>query len=189
LLKTVRSIDICENKAPVSINVEHFKPHLNKKDLKFDWDNLFWSCAHCNNTKLAKFDGILNCTDSNDDVENKLKYSFNPFPFEKIKIIVNGSDNKTLQTQELLHAVFNGTTTLKEIESANIRNELLDQIQHFQKYLTQYFKDTNDVKEKKRCLRKIKEHLSSASAFTSFKRQIIKDNPILLDKFSIYLTN
>lgn len=180
---------ICESKAPASVNVEHFKSHQGNKDLKFDWDNLFYACAHCNNTKLAKFDDILNCTDSNHGVENKLNYYFNPFPFEKIKITVNADDNKTLETQKLLNAVFNGTTTLKEIESDNIRDELLGQIQHFQKYLTKYFKDTNDAKEKKRCLKKIKEHLNSASAFTSFKRQIIKDNPQLFQEFGSYFLN
>lgn len=35
---------ICEQKAPISINIEHFKPHFSGKfwDLKFDWNNLFF---------------------------------------------------------------------------------------------------------------------------------------------------
>ncbi len=53
---------ICEYKEPESINVEHFIPHEGDKDLKFDWNNLFWSCSHCNNTKLNNYDNILNCT-------------------------------------------------------------------------------------------------------------------------------
>ncbi|MCP5046806.1 MAG: HNH endonuclease, partial [bacterium] len=58
---------ICEYKEPPSINIEHFLPHRGDKDLKFDWDNLFWSCAHCNNTKGDKFDNILNCTNPEHD--------------------------------------------------------------------------------------------------------------------------
>lgn len=68
---------ICELKEPESINVEHFIPHKGDAELKFSWDNLFWSCSHCNNIKLDKYDNILNCTDDNDKVEEKLKYMFN----------------------------------------------------------------------------------------------------------------
>ena len=33
--------------------VEHLLPHLDGKypKRKFDWNNLFWSCGHCNNVK------------------------------------------------------------------------------------------------------------------------------------------
>lgn len=33
--------------------VEHLLPHKNGKykERKFDWDNLFWSCGHCNGVK------------------------------------------------------------------------------------------------------------------------------------------
>jgi uncharacterized protein (TIGR02646 family) len=178
---------ICESKAPSTINVEHFKAHQGNKNLKFDWNNLFWSCSHCNNTKLAKFENILNCTDSNDAIENKLNYGFKPFPREKVSITINSNDDKTLQTQTLLLAVFNGTTTLKEIESDNIRSTLLKEIKDLQEWLIEYFTDTSDEQEKDRCLRKIKQHLNKASAFTSFKRQIIKDNADLFNEFASYL--
>ena len=45
---------ICETQAPTTINVEHFRPHKGNVSLKFDWNNLFYACGHCNNTKLAK---------------------------------------------------------------------------------------------------------------------------------------
>ena len=50
---------ICERKDIADINVEHFKPHRNKnRDLKFDWNNLFYACGHCNNIKLAQYNDI-----------------------------------------------------------------------------------------------------------------------------------
>ena len=42
---------ICENKAVTSYQIEHLIPHKDNVDLKFDWNNLFWSCAHCNGVK------------------------------------------------------------------------------------------------------------------------------------------
>ena len=38
---------ICECKESlISRNTEHFIPHKGDKNLKFDWNNLFWSCSH-----------------------------------------------------------------------------------------------------------------------------------------------
>lgn len=176
---------ICESKAPTGINVEHFKSHQGNVHLKFDWNNLFWSCGHCNNTKLALFDDILNCTDLNDDIENALKYEFKPFPHEQI-IVENLKDNpKTKNTKNLLLAVFNGTTKLKTIEADNLRSELLKEIRKYQEHLCDYY-EAYDQKHKNDLLLKIKSHLNSASAFTAFKRQIIKDNPKLFSDFGCY---
>ena len=44
---------ICEDK-PTTINVEHIIPHRSDPALKFDWNNLFIACGHCNNIKHAK---------------------------------------------------------------------------------------------------------------------------------------
>jgi phage-related protein len=123
---------ICEYKEPIAINVEHFIPHKDDKDLKFDWNNLFWSCAHCNNIKLANFTNILNCTNASHFVGLKLKYLFKPFPYEKVVIEEIVSTAQVVQTKQLLEAVYNGTTKLKTIEAANLRNRLLDEIKDFQ---------------------------------------------------------
>jgi len=178
---------LCESKEPLSINVEHFKPHRGDKKLKFNWNNLFWSCVHCNNTKLAKFTNLLDCTNSDEKIEEKLTYFFKPLPFEKVSIKTTDSDSKTLETKQLLLAIFNGTTTLKNIESDNLRKNLGSEIQGFQKNLCRYFDENNTQKEKKKFLRRIKNHLHIASAYTSFKRQTIKDNEKLMQEFGEYL--
>ena len=135
---------ICETKAPTTINVEHFIAHKGDINLKFDWDNLFWSCAHCNNTKLDKYNNLLNCTIITDNVEQRLRYKMRPFPYEKVKIEALDNDPKTLGTQCFLLEVYNGTTNLKTIESANLRNLLLEEICKFQRLLLNYFNDAND---------------------------------------------
>jgi hypothetical protein len=179
---------ICELKKPTNINVEHFIPHKGDKDLKFDWDNLFWSCSHCNNTKLDKYDNILNCTDANHKVEENLRYKFKPFPLEKVEIEPLDNSDKIINTKELLLAVYNGTTTpLKKLESANLRNKLLEEIKLFQQNLIDYFNDTNDANDKAYFLRKIKRHLNTASSFTAFKRWIVRENEGLFNEFKQYL--
>lgn len=176
---------ICEYKEPTSINVEHFKPHKGDKNLKFDWDNLFLSCAHCNNTKLGNYDNILNCTDINQDVERKLRYYMKSYPKEKVEIEAQDTTPEVLATKQLLDSVYNGTTNLKILESSNLRNKILNELVDFQKWLLDYYHaNTNDMRNYA-CL-KIQAHLSRASNFTAFKRWIILDNEALKNDFEQY---
>lgn len=173
---------ICEYKEPISINVEHFRPHKGSENLKFDWNNLFWSCSHCNNIKLDNFTNILNCTDSTHFVDKKIRYYMSPFPCEKVVIEALEQTPEVLETKELLDAVYNGTTKLKTIESANLRNQLLEEIKEFQKWLCEYYRaNTQDVKDFSEL--KIIDHLSRGANFSAFKRWIILDNQMRKDDF------
>lgn len=59
---------ICEIKPLMDPQVEHLLPHKGGKypERKFDWNNLFLVCAHCNSVKnKKKYDsGILNCCET-----------------------------------------------------------------------------------------------------------------------------
>lgn len=181
---------ICEIVKPVTINVEHFVSHQGDKNLKFDWQNLFYACGHCNNTKqqiVKTSNQFLNCTIAEDNVETSLRYEMRPFPFEKVKIEVKTDSEKARHTQALLLAAYNGTTQLKTIESSNIRQNLLDEIIDFQSHLHNYFTETNSPEDCDYFHRKIRGHLNKASAFTAFKRWIIRDNPVLFEEFGKYL--
>jgi len=177
---------ICEMSSPPSINVEHFVPHENDVDLKFSWDNLFWSCAHCNNIKLARFKNLWNCTRKNDSVELRLRLTCNPFPHEQVRIEALDSDTRTIETMVLLEEVYNGTTKLKTMEAANIRDALLREIQDFQELLFYYF-DLKPIGDKAMVLSRIEGHLHRKSSFTAIKRWIIRDNPIMYAKLGYLL--
>lgn len=175
---------ICEYKEPESINIEHFIPHQGDKDLKFSWNNLFFACAHCNNIKLARYNNLLDCTKVEANVDTVLKYIFKPFPFEKVKIESLSDNDEVNTTKNLLMAVYNGTTKLKKLESANLRNSLLEDIMKFQQLLKDYFEiseDDNDGREYFRI--KIRNELGNSSNFTAFKRWIIWDNEKLNEEF------
>lgn len=174
---------ICEYKEPITINIEHFIPHKENKDLKFDWNNLFWACSHCNNIKSTKYINLLNCTDKNQNVVERLKFIFKPFPYERVKIIELDNSIETITTKKLLEDVYNGTTLLKTIESSNLRNKLLKEIMVFQGILCDYFCDTNSQEDLEYYLIKIRGHINSGSNFTSFKRWIILENETLKKEF------
>lgn len=177
---------LCERKAPASLNVEHFVAHKGNKDLKFDWKNLFWSCVHCNNTKLANYNNILNCTNIKDNVENALFYHMPPYPKELVNIEILKPSQKADLTQELLLKIYNGSTPLKILEAANIRNTLLDDICDFQNALLEYYNTDNDDETCKTFLVEIQRHLRRSSNFTAFKRWIVKKNPKLKQDLEQY---
>ena len=161
---------ICEHKA-TSFNIEHFKPHKGDKNLKFDWNNLFLACSHCNNIKGHKHINILDCTNINDNVDKNIAYHFNPFPKEKARFEALSQDQKTKNTVKLLNEVFNGETALKNIDSINLNGMLLLEIKQFQDLLIEYYQ--NDDKEY--FLKKIQTHLNKRSQFTAFKRHIVRN--------------
>jgi len=176
---------ICEEKS-TSFNVEHLVSYQGDINLKFSWNNLFLACGHCNNIKLNKYDSIINCTIKEENIEGRIKLLMNPFPKETVKVIALDENNSTKLTVELLNKVYNhGVTDLKNLDSANIRNKILDEIQDFQRNLTDYYKTINED-DKKHYLVKIKNHLSKNSSFTAFKRWIIKDNLVLKSQFEKY---
>ncbi len=178
---------ICEYKEPPSINVEHFLPHKGDRDLKFDWNNLFWACVHCNSTKGLKFDNILNCTNPKHDVEKRIKYEIIHFPKKKVKITALDDSKIVDKTVQLLHEVYNGTTRLKIIESSNIRETLGKEIHDFLEQLEEYYDKNIEDADREYYFNKIKRHLKKSSAFTAFKRWITKENSDYRKDFEQYL--
>lgn len=177
---------ICESKEPVTINVEHFVPHEGDKALKFSWDNLFWACGHCNNIKSNRFKDIINCTDLNERIEDRIEVYMRPFPKETVSVQALDTDPSTIATVSLLEAVYNGTTKLKTIESANLRSCILAEIRDFQRYLTDYYEDGFTPEDKALFLSNIKRHLSRSANFTSFKRNIVLGNEVMRKDFEQY---
>lgn len=180
---------ICEDKEPHSINTEHFVPHRGNKDLKFDWNNLFYCCSHCNNTKLdkTKFDSILNCTVEADRVDMDIKYHIDPWPKEKAEITALVDDPRINNTIELLLEVYNGTTELKKIESGNLRSKLLKEIRAFQDLLFEFYDDTYTPEEKEEIRQTVIRQLRPSSNFTAFKKWIIRDNEVMADEFKDFV--
>jgi hypothetical protein len=173
---------LCELRAITSINIEHFEAHQGDIHKKFDWNNLFLACFHCNNTKLALYNNILNCTVLSNNVETALKYTAG-YPTDDVVITPQNEDIKTLETAKLLLAIFNGTTTHKTKEAENLKSLLQEEILLFLNKIQEYFKCFNDDSLKNQCIFEIEKHLSRSSSFTAFKRWIVRDRPKLMTEF------
>jgi len=172
---------LCEAN-PQSINIEHLVPHRDVHELKFKWENLFWSCGHCNNIKLAKYDNILDCT-TQVDIEDILIYQFEPFPTENVhvEIILSHRENlQAKQTQALLQNIFNGTTTLKSIESNGLRKLITTELINLQSLLRDLDNENKSVEEIDDIKLRLTSALSPNSLFASFKRSKVRSMPQLL---------
>lgn len=177
---------LCESKGE-TLNIEHLKSHRGNLDLKFNWDNLFLSCSHCNNIKLENYDDILDCT--KESINDKISFKMDPYPKAVVEIKGIVDDIRVNKTVNLLNKIYNGTTPLKALDSNNLRKSLLKNLREFQGYLMDYFdaiesKDEDDIEFFKR---KIKLQLGKGSEFAAFKRDIIKNINGLYEEFKEYM--
>ncbi len=175
---------LCEQKSPTSINIEHFMPHCGNPDLKFDWNNLFFSCAHCNNIKSSwqirtKFTNLLNCTNAEDRVDEVMDYHFDVSTaqgiLEKEHVAISSlvDDERFHRTAELLNEIFHGTTEQKFIESANLREELMKEMRALAELVSNFLKaKTPGLRQRRK--EQIIMHLQPDSSFTAFKRNFIR---------------
>jgi uncharacterized protein (TIGR02646 family) len=168
---------LCEAKELTSINVEHFIPHQNNIDLYFDWNNLYWSCVHCNNIKSDIYNTkpenmLLDCLNANHQVCEAIHYQVvrgfpnEEFAFTALRVAAE-NPQIVITTAEFLDKVYNGHTDLKKIEGENMRKKVMTELNNFVDALTNYHTETED---KDIYLLKIQRHLNKNSAFTAFKR-------------------
>ena len=171
---------ICEDK-PATINVEHIVPHRSDPELKYNWYNLFIACGHCNNTKLAEYDSILDPTKCDPEEHIALSASMTDDIIDRVRVESLKADNSTLMTAELLNLVYNGgTTAIKKLESSNLRNShIMPNIRLFYQYIENYRKEPNSGYGSI-----IRKEIERSSIFAAFKRKIIRDNPDLSEVFS-----
>jgi hypothetical protein len=183
---------ICEQKNFGSVTVEHFIPHKDKSiDLKFDWNNLFLACYHCNNAKGKDFENILDCTKTK-DVETKIKYEFLNSGFPKETAVITSLDLGSIQnknTVKLLNLIYFGETDRKKLGAQQLRNEISKETGKLSNLLRLYFSSDGSIKdvEKEKLKMKIMLKLSRCSSFTAFKHWIIRDNLTYFQEFQDYL--
>lgn len=176
---------LCEEKYISSINVEHRVPHRGvNRDLMFDWNNLFWSCGHCNSTKSIKYENILDCTDDSISIVDLLIHGFEHWSTMKVEVKSLKNEPAVNETASLLNEIYNGTTNHKNKEADNLRIKLKNEIDNFSKLYEDYFFNNETPGVTKETLKiQIAYSLSFASAFAAFKIWIIKNNNRLYEEF------
>ena len=171
-----RKCYICEYKQVTSYQIEHLIPHRENTDLKYDWNNLFLVCAHCNNIKLAKYDPILDCT--KEPVEKLIAFRKKGYfgLKEELEFTPVGIENEAVKnTVSLLKDAYYGTTDQKKFEARIIRKALRKDIAQFKDYVREYQEAENE-EEREDVVYLLKKELQDSSEFAAFKRWLIWDN-------------
>ena len=167
---------ICENKQATSYQIEHLIPHQGNAKFKYDWDNLFLACAHCNNTKLGKYEPVLDCTKVQVDKMIAFRKKGYFGSEEKLEFVpMTAIDTAVENTVSLLQDVYYGTTPQKQFEARIIRKTLRMELSKFKEFVREY-QEAEDEEEKEDIGLYLKRELGESSAFTAFKRWLIWDN-------------
>jgi uncharacterized protein (TIGR02646 family) len=164
---------ICEINELQDPQVEHLLPHMDGKypERKFDWNNLFWSCGHCNNVKnQRKYDnGIIDCC--KEDPEELIYFGLLN---EATQIYARDKENeKAILTAQLVTEVFNLKNTGMRTYKSDQRFQELNQEMN---KLYDALEEMNENPESKFVLRKLKALLRRESKFAAFKRNYIREN-------------
>lgn len=172
---------VCELK-DIDPEVEHLRPHKNGKniDLKFDWENLFYSCGHCNSVKTrCEFDNtILDCT--KEDILHCICYKWSP---QGVEITPQDDNIRTIQTAKLISDVFNyKNTALRTINCENRYKSLTSEINNFMKLLLAYKAEKSEAVKTQ-----VIAMLSRESAFSAFKKWLIMNNSKHFSEFAQYI--
>ena len=176
---------LCEMKDLQDPQIEHLLPHMNGRfpERKFDWNNLFWSCSHCNSVKnQRKYDsGIIDCCKV--DPEDRIS-----FKLENTRIDVSAKDlqdESAMLTAQLIMEVFNLKNTGMRVYKSEIRFQELN-LEMNKLYDT--LEEMKDNPESKLVMRKLKALLRRESQFAAFKRNYIKENQEKFPQLLVYIT-
>ncbi|MEH6496134.1 MAG: HNH endonuclease [Pseudomonas marincola] len=118
---------LCERDDIQDVEVEHFIPHQKDETLKYNWNNLYYSCSRCNSIKSNTHIDLLDCTDGKIDIGGMITCKMPSAPSEKVTVRATHSSpcNKSTNTVTLLEHCYNSeNTALRGIS----RDSLLEQM-------------------------------------------------------------
>lgn len=175
---------ICEMKDLQDPEVEHLLPHKNGKypERKFDWENLFWSCGHCNGVKNKdKYDeGILDCC--REDPEKAIHFRMKE---DNVDVsAINTENRKAVLTAELIQEVFNIKNTGMRVYKSTVR---LQELNSEMNVLYDKLEEMRQNPESKITMRKLKGLLRRESRYAAFKRNYIRENQDKYPKLMQYI--
>ena len=162
---------LCEIDKLQSVEVEHLRAHHGGKDKerKFDWNNLFYSCRHCNNVKNKReYDElILDCC--REDPEKVLDQKF--IEGHVVVDATDDSDSAKL-TAKLLKECFEQTNTgIRVLECETRVTALKETMNLLYKTLEKYGK-----KPSERTKHALEGMLSRSYRFSGFTRTYVRMN-------------
>lgn len=173
---------ICGMNSLQSIEVEHLRPHHNGqfKHLKFDWNNLFLSCPHCNSVKnQPKYDNqILDCCqiDPEDVLTQELTDGY-------VRVSPRTTAPEAIATAQLIEECFG-------LENTGIRTyECKVRVQALETVMTVLFQQLSRYRNKRtpQVERTLRAMLSRQYQFAGFTRTYVRQHLDSYPELDTYL--
>lgn len=169
---------ICETKSPQDINVEHFDAHLNDKEKKFSWKNLYFVCSRCNNIKGDRYNNLIDCCNANEDVYRSLRL-LPPYTPYAGQIVVEPRINnpKVQSTVDLLHKVYNGKGTVNKAVSAEfLRTKIFESLNALLDLVRKWHSPLSLEHEKQDALSRMRLLIKPDAPYSAFMRDVLIDD-------------
>lgn len=180
---------LCEKGNISDVEVEHLTPHRGDEALKYDWNNLFYSCSRCNNIKGTK-ENILDCTtfDVSKAIELRCPSS------DTDPIIVNvglcGESEEILATKELLNNCYNDTTTgIKGISRQSLIELIIEEYTYWLSLRLQLRDKRLSEIEHQNLIKKLVRMCKDDYPFSAFWKWHIYRDSFLKSKIPIFFDN
>ena len=165
---------ICELNDLTDIEVEHLLPHYGRTRIErvFDWNNLFYSCTHCNSIKNSrKYDEkILDCCKV--DPELLLNHIILDGRVS-VEPAAGNTDEDVMMTADLIQSCFNKDNTgIRTVQCKARYDRLAKTMNDLYCTLEKYHKDKGSTKY----LRALKGMLKREHKFAAFTRHYIRQH-------------
>lgn len=177
---------ICELKPLADVQVEHLRPHHNRAipERVFDWNNLFYSCPHCNNMKKdPKYDEkILDCCVIDPETVLAQTYENNHVT---VRPLYENADETVLMTADLIENCFGKSNTgLRTIQCSVRMEQLAKTMNSLFRTLEQYRKNRTS----KKYLAALRGMLGREYKFAAFTRGYVRSHAEAYPELQQYLS-
>ncbi len=165
---------LCELGDLTDIQVEHLLPHHNRTIIErvFDWNNLFYSCTHCNSVKNnRKYDDkILDCCKVEPELVLRQSYSNGEV---SVLPITGDADETVKMTADLIQSCFNQRNTgIRTVQCKERLERLAKTMNNLYQILGKY----QENKESKKYKGALRAMLKREYKFAAFTRQYVRDH-------------
>jgi hypothetical protein len=163
---------LCEESKISVIQIDHLQPPGENRDLRFDWNNLFYSCGHCNGTKSDTFWPMLDCTDPAVPVLSLLRYAFEVEDKElraRVDVTATGNNDAAGRTAALLQQIHGGQSSTRGLEAANIVDKIQRQCRSFFRVVRDLAATKGSAEDRTRWRKRIARELAPETSFTAIR--------------------
>lgn len=156
------------------MDVEHFIPQNENRSLTYEWSNLYPADHKANMCKprTTPAGGYLDPCDNNDDVENDIIYGLAILGEKPIFKSTSPTNQKALNTVQLLDRLHNGTDDISNRNTAGLRSAIEKKYKIVLNKIVEWLQLEDDSDEKFICEAELKDLLSRKSSFTMLIRSM-----------------